>query len=197
MGTLSSGRGKPSVASLPLRVVLDTNVLFPFSLRDTLLRAAAAGYFQIYWSENILDEASRNLVQTRAITEEQAKRLMYAMTSAFPEAMVKDYESLIASMPNDEEDRHVAAVAVKAEAQIIVTNNVRHFRSVPEGVDVYTADDFLRDLFGLDPGGVIELLRDQAAALTRPPRSFEELLSGLAKSVPSFVSAVRERTALP
>jgi hypothetical protein len=42
------------------RVVLDANVLFPFSLRDTLLRAAAAGYFQVYWSTEILDETSRN-----------------------------------------------------------------------------------------------------------------------------------------
>jgi hypothetical protein len=29
----------------PFRVVLDANVLYPFSLRDTLLRAAAAGMF--------------------------------------------------------------------------------------------------------------------------------------------------------
>ena len=32
----------------PFRVVLDANVLFPFTLRDTLLRAAAKGYFQAY-----------------------------------------------------------------------------------------------------------------------------------------------------
>lgn len=43
----------------PLRVVLDANVLFPFTLRDTLLRVAAKGYFQVYWSEQILDETTR------------------------------------------------------------------------------------------------------------------------------------------
>ena len=31
----------------PSRVVLDANVLFPFSLRDTLLRAAERGLFQL------------------------------------------------------------------------------------------------------------------------------------------------------
>jgi len=41
-------------------VVLDANVLFPFSLRDTLLRAAGASYFQFFWTEEILDEARRN-----------------------------------------------------------------------------------------------------------------------------------------
>lgn len=34
----------------PFIVVLDADVLFPFSLRDTLLRAAAAGFYQLRWS---------------------------------------------------------------------------------------------------------------------------------------------------
>lgn len=33
----------------PFIVVLDANVLFPFSLRDTLLRAAASGFYQVRW----------------------------------------------------------------------------------------------------------------------------------------------------
>lgn len=32
----------------PFPVVLDANVLFPFTLRDTLLRAAHAGLYQVY-----------------------------------------------------------------------------------------------------------------------------------------------------
>lgn len=47
----------------PFIVVLDANVLFPFTLRDTLLRAAA-GFYQVRWTEQILDEATRNLVST-------------------------------------------------------------------------------------------------------------------------------------
>jgi hypothetical protein len=35
----------------PFKVVLDANVLYPFSLRDTLLRAASEGLFQLYWSD--------------------------------------------------------------------------------------------------------------------------------------------------
>jgi len=37
-----------------LIAVLDANVLYPFTLRDTLLRAAAAGLFQAQWSDKIL-----------------------------------------------------------------------------------------------------------------------------------------------
>lgn len=37
----------------PFRVVLDANVLFPFTVRDTLLRAAALGMYQVHWSEQL------------------------------------------------------------------------------------------------------------------------------------------------
>lgn len=46
----------------PFKVVLDANVLYPFTLRDTLLRAAARGSYQVHGSEQILEEARRNLV---------------------------------------------------------------------------------------------------------------------------------------
>ena len=48
----------------PFIVLLDANVLFPFSLRDTLLRAAAAGLYRLRWPSRILDETTRNLVST-------------------------------------------------------------------------------------------------------------------------------------
>jgi len=89
----------------PFRVVVDANVLFPFTLRDTILRAAAQGYFQIYWSEQILEEARKNLVETGATTEEQAERLMATMRRAFPEATVRGHEPLVDAMPNDREAR--------------------------------------------------------------------------------------------
>jgi len=59
----------------PFVVVLDANVLFPFTLRDTLLRAAAEGFYQVRWSAQILDEMTRNLVASGTIPEEKAHRL--------------------------------------------------------------------------------------------------------------------------
>lgn len=46
----------------PFRVVLDACVLYPMNLRDVLLQAAAEGLYQVYWSQEILDEATRNLI---------------------------------------------------------------------------------------------------------------------------------------
>src|SRR5438445_2205186 len=93
----------------PFRVVLDANVLFPLTLRDTLLRAAEAGVFQLYWSDAILAEVRRNLVRTDMASDEQAARLVSVMSAAFPEALITGHESLIDSMPNDPKDRHVVA----------------------------------------------------------------------------------------
>lgn len=177
----------------PFKVLLDANVLFPFSLRDTLLRAAADGYFQLYWSTQILDETTRNLVGTGTITQEQAERLRDAMTGHFPEAMVTGHEALIDAMPNDAKDRHVAAAALKAGAQVIVTSNLKDFRQLPEGIEAQSPDEFLTNLFDLDPDGMTALVQTQAKALRNPPRSFKELLAGLAKTVPDFAASIAAR----
>jgi hypothetical protein len=58
--------------------VLDANVLYPFSLRDTLLRLAELELFTALWSTRILEEMRRNLVEHR-ITAEQADRIEEAM----------------------------------------------------------------------------------------------------------------------
>jgi predicted nucleic acid-binding protein len=177
----------------PFKAVLDANVLYPFTLRDTLLRAAAAGLYQTCWSDRILDEATRKLIAAGRMTREQAARLREAMSAAFEEAMVTGYEDLIPAMRNHEKDRHVAAVALEAGAQVIVTDNLTDFRNLPEGIEAQSPDTFLCDLFDLDPDGMTELVRSQARDLRRPPRSFEEVLAALAKLVPHFGAALRRR----
>ena len=181
--------------SAPFRVLLDANVLFPFTLRDTLLRAAAAGLFQLYWSDEILEETRRNLVEAKVTSADQAARLVATMKRAFPEANVTGYEALVGAMKNDEKDRHVAAAAVKAGAQVIVTNNLKDFRELPEGIEAQSADHFLGNLFDLDPDAMVEIVKEQAVALKRPPRSFDEIVNGLEKLVPSFAQAVRKHAA--
>jgi predicted nucleic acid-binding protein len=176
----------------PFKVVLDANVLFPFSLRDTLLRAAAAGFFQLYWTEEILDETTRSLVNTGATTAEQGNRLRAAMTGAFPESLVTGHEPLIEAMPNQSKDRHVAAAAVKAGAQVIVTSNLKDFGTLPDGIEAQSPDEFLSNLFDLDPHGMVALVREQARALQNPPRAFHELVAGLAKTVPEFARSIAE-----
>jgi predicted nucleic acid-binding protein len=174
----------------PFIVVLDANVLFPFTLRDTLLRAAAADLYQVRWSSEILDEVTSNLVSDLGMAPEKAARLRAKLEEVFPEAEVSGYAHLVAAMKNQAKDRHVAATAVKAGAQVIVTSNLRDFTDLPEGIEAQSPDEFLCNLFDLGSDGFVELLREQAADLKNPPVTFEELLTRLHRVVPDFVSAV-------
>lgn len=181
----------------PFVVVLDANVLFPFVLRDTLLRAAEAELYAPRWSERILDEARRNLVATGRMTEAQAGALVSAMATAFPEALVDGFDSLIDAMPNDEGDRHVAAAAVKAGAQVIVTSNLRDFANLPEGIEAQSPDEFLCGLDDLAPDTMIRLLREQATALTKPTWTVDDLLVRLRRTAPTFGDRVLARNRAP
>jgi predicted nucleic acid-binding protein len=180
------------VVPAPFIVAVDANALFPFTLRDTLLRAAAADFYQLRWSNEILDEMERNLVSTGTMPADKAARLRATMERFFPEAMVTGYEPLIAAMQNDMKDRHVVAAAVKAGAQVIITENLKDFDPLPEGVEAQSPDEFLCNLFDLDAEGFTEMLREQASDLQNPPVTFEELLDRLARPVPDLVAAVRK-----
>jgi hypothetical protein len=175
----------------PFIVVVDANVLYPLTLRDTVLRAAAAGFYQLRWSRDILDEMERNLVAKGKIPPDKAARLRTTMEKFFPEADVKGYQPLVGAMPNHPKDRHVAAAAVKAGAQVIVTANIKDFSALPDGVEAQLPDEFLCNLFDLDPPTFVEMLREQAADLARPPVTFEELVERLDRVVPDLVAAVR------
>jgi len=182
---------------VPFIVVVDANVLYPLTLRDTVLRAAAAGFYQLRWSTDILDEMERNLVAKGKVPTDKAARLRATMEKYFPEADVRGYQPLVDVMPNHPKDRHVAAAAVKAGAQVIVTVNIRDFSVLPDGVEAQPPDEFLCNLFDLDPPAFVELLREQAADLTNPPVTFQELLDRLGRVVPDLVAAVRRSLPRP
>ena len=177
-------------------VVLDTCVLFPAHLRDTLLRLAEIELFVPVWSAHIIGELERNLVEFR-IAPTAVARLTTLMSDTFPDASVIAYEDLIPSMTCHEKDRHVLAAAVRSGAAAVVTFNLRDFpaRSTePYGVDVVDPDDFLLDLLDLAPRELLDELARQAASNRRHPQTLVALLDALAKSgVPRFVGEVRRR----
>lgn len=175
--------------------VLDANVLYPFSLRDTLLRLAELELYTPLWSERILEEMRRNLVE-RQITEDQAERIVSAMRGAFEEADVDlaEIERLEPAMTNDPKDRHVLAAAVASGSEVVVTFNLDDFQDAacePLGVEAVHPDDFLIDLHDLNPEGVRAALEQQAVDL-RPPWPLDQLLGALeVAGVPRFAAAVR------
>jgi predicted nucleic acid-binding protein len=159
--------------------LLDACVLYPFLVRDVLLQAAAVDFYQAYWSQQILDEALRNLVADGRMDAGKAERLVAAMQRAFPEALVVDHEHLAPAMRNDAKDRHVTAAAVKAGAQVIVTSNLRDFYDLPSGIEAQSPDSFLSSLFDLEPQKMMGVLDTLARRYRKPPRQLLEIVEAL------------------
>lgn len=175
--------------------VLDTNVIFPNSLRDTLLRAGISGLYRMYWTETILDELRRNLIAKKNLTPEKAQKLVDRMNWYFGEAvLIRGYEPLIATMTNDPKDRHVLAAAVHIGAQVIVTNNLVDFPDDaldPYGIEAQSPDEFLLRLCELHKHRLAQIIVEQAQDLDNPPQTPEQALDTFAQHVPLFVAEMR------
>lgn len=171
--------------------VLDTCVLAPMPLCDTLLRLAEEPAFYIpKWSNDILRELRSTLVRM-GYSAAQAERRIAAMEAAFEDAKVSGYEQLAMSMTNDPKDRHVLAAAVRCGAHAVVTQNVKHFK--PEStasyeLDILTPDDFLLHQLHLSAALFMERLAGQAVARGVP---LDSLLTRLERWAPKCVEAVR------
>ncbi|MBC6422167.1 MAG: PIN domain-containing protein [Hormoscilla sp. SP5CHS1] len=176
------------------KAVLDACVIFRAALRDTLLRAASAGLYEVYWSDTILQEVSRNLVENGRMSPQQAQRLLMRMNEFFPNATASGFERLIPIMTNDEKDRHVLAAAVVVEATVIVTSNLRDFPDralAPLGIQALSPDKFLMRLFYEYSERMMRIITEQAAQLRNPPKTVEEVLDELALDAPQFAAAIR------
>ncbi|AFZ06277.1 hypothetical protein Osc7112_1786 [Oscillatoria nigro-viridis PCC 7112] len=179
-------------------VVLDSCVIFPMPLCDTLLRAAEAELYCVHFSQEILDGATRNLVKKGRMTEVKAARFQAMIKNTFPEATVEVPASLVEAMTNHPGDRHVVAAAIVANAKVIVTDNLKHFpKEALEtyGIEAQHPDIFLTELFDKYPESMVEIIQQQFEYLKPPPHTVAELLEKLENNnrVPGFANRVRLR----
>ena len=112
-----------------LIAVYDACVLYPAPLRDLLIRLARTGLFRARWTDLIHDEWIRNVLGNRSdLTAEQLERTRQLMNAAVRDCLVTGYEHRIEDLNlPDPDDRHVLAAALEAQAQVIVTYNLRDF----------------------------------------------------------------------
>ncbi|AOJ95687.1 PIN domain-containing protein [Burkholderia multivorans] len=137
--------------------------------------------FRARWSAHITDEWKRNLLDNRPdLTAEQLDRTSSLMDRAIPDAVVTGYESLIAGLVlPDADDRHVLAAAIRCNASVIVTFNRKDFPEealLPYGIEAQHPDEFVDDLFDLEPAVVVAAARRQREALKQPPLTADRYL---------------------
>jgi hypothetical protein len=145
-------------------VLLDTCVLLKSYLCDTLLSIAEEGVYRPLWSEHVLAELRRNLINAGG-KQEAVEHRPAQMAAYFPDARVT--ENL--------KDFPPAAVA--------------HL-----GITVVGQDDFLSGLLELYADAVLDALRRQASRYRREPRTAIALLNVLAspgQGCPEFAGQCR------
>ncbi|OZM71362.1 PIN domain-containing protein [Amycolatopsis antarctica] len=175
-------------------VLLDACVLVPISLADLLLRLAEAGTYRPLWSAEVLDEVERNLPKLR-VDAARARHRVSVMAAVFPDAEVTGHEDLIGTMTNDPKDRHVLAAAVRGDAAIIVTTNLRDFPAAalsPYDIDAVSPDGFLLDQLDLYPDTTLRCMGDLVAAKQNPAETVEDWLARFERTAPRFVHEVRQ-----
>lgn len=172
------------IHSVKFKAVLDTNVIYPIVIRDLLFWFAFYELYTPKWSANIFEEWKDVMIR-KGIQNEAAVNRVNVANNAFPDALVSNYEGLIANLTlPDEKDRHVLAAAVKSNANVIVTNNLKDF---PEDylnsfdIKAKSADDFLTDIIDLNPEIAIKAFKEMVLNRKNPNMDEFEVLESLRK----------------
>lgn len=173
------------IHSVRFTCVLDTNVIFPIDIRDLLFWFASYDLFTPKWSKHIFDEWE-NVMKRKGIPDKEIKKRLSKAQLAFPDALVYNYEPLVNSLElPDEKDRHVLAAAIKTNANIIVTNNMKDFPKeylASFGLIAKTADDFLTDTIDLNTDLALEAFRALVLNRTNPNLDEFEMLDRFRKN---------------
>jgi predicted nucleic acid-binding protein len=167
------------IHSVRFTAVLDTNVVYPVIIRDILFWFAHYDLYTPKWSEHIFDEWKKVMKEKR-VSDEDANKRMSKANAAFPDALVENYQGLIPNLKlPDKDDCHVLAAAIKTNANLIVTNNIKDF---PEaylqtfGLSAKTADDFLTDIIDLNQEQTIAAFKEMVLNKKNPKQDEFEVL---------------------
>jgi len=128
---------------VPFTVVYDANVLYPSSLRDTLLRLAHHELYDLVLSERILDEATRNRAAINPLRVLDDKR---------PDvrALLDDAPLLVDHLSAASAEHHAAVKQHLDDLGVAYVENPRMVR----GLDYYTKTtfEFVHDGLGAQSG---------------------------------------------
>jgi hypothetical protein len=181
---------------------LDANALYPAELRNLLMRLALAEAYRPLWSDRVQKEWTEALGRDRPdLPREKIERVRALMEQHIPDATVEDFDTLVGQLNlPDDGDRHVLAAAIKGDAEILVTANLRHFPApalVPYGIEALHPDEFVLRLIERVPARVLAAARDHRRSLKNPPKSVEEYLAALERlGLAGTVAALRPFAAL-
>ncbi|WP_158218750.1 PIN domain-containing protein [Roseateles aquatilis] len=175
-------------------VVPDANVLFGAASRALLIALCQLRHIRLHWSELILDELARALVETgRQRSRETAERNTARMRDAIRDAdvSVRQVQARfkdVAPAVKSPKDLHVAACAAAVlwfrgdvSSVVLITRNLKDFRAgalARKRILVTTLDEFLVRLFKAQPLSVADAFHHLRVSFKSRP-SVDRLLDSL------------------
>jgi predicted nucleic acid-binding protein len=182
----------------PPRAVLDADVIFSRVLYELLGRLALQQrLLTLIWSDELLVEAERVLAARKPLPAAAAAQWVGYLREAFPQERV-DLETLdagvdLGSLTSDPDDRHICALAVAGDAELLLTFDHGYQRGELQalGVTVRHPDTYLTELLAEESGAVLSSVEATARAWGggRPVR---ELIEALDRAgVGPFAAALR------
>lgn len=168
-------------------VLFDACVLYQAPVRDLVIELGLADLFRAKWTDHIHDEWINSLMRNRPdIPKEKLERTRQLINESIEDCLVTGYESLAKTLIlPDSNDCHVLAAAIKAHAQIIVTNNLKDFpKDYLEsfGVEAQHPDTFFLNQSDLQQSAFLAAIKHIRLSLRRPPKTPEEYLDILRRN---------------
>lgn len=183
----------------PPRAVLDSDVIFSRVLHELMGRVAVElGMLELIWSEQLVAEAKRKLMERKGLTSPAAQRWVDYLAESFPSGKVRIEEGLVAAelatLTADPEDRHVCALAIAGRADYLFTHDRGYLAAAlrAHGIKVARPDEFLVDAWQEQPRALLETLELQTASWAGG-QPLDELLDAIERAgARTFVAAVRD-----
>lgn len=166
----------------------DTNVCYPISLLDLVLRCDEHDLHRVVWTTDLLDELVRVWIRNGARSEAAATAIVAQIADTFPQQHVSrtDYQHLISMMPGaDPDDRVHAAAAASVAPSIILTANLKDFPATELSafdVTVVHPDAYFLELLRAMPDEIQGVLAGMARARRRPPMSVLDIVDALERA---------------
>lgn len=184
--------------SNPFAAMIDACALVGARKRDLLMSFAWAGLFRPLWCDMVMREVERTLGRLYPDHIKEHTQLVNIIRSQFPSAMIEryDYVSVDLDQIPDVSDVHVIKAAVAGRADVVVTDNLRHF---PKEVlnefelEALSTDTFLTQTTELFRGEALQTISIARKKLSSPPYQPSEYIMDLTrKGLPKLAAYLRE-----
>lgn len=178
--------------------MLDTDVIFSRVLYELFGRIGSElRLLNIIWSDELLGEAERVLIERKPLPPEAARRWVGYLREAFPDGRV-DLSTLspsvpLAEMTSDTDDEHVCALAVAGNADILIAADQGYVEEAlgRHGIKLAVPDEVLSHWFDEEPDAVANIVVAQGKAWGGG-RPVADLLEAIERAqAPQFVERMR------